>query len=213
MSIIKIYSRKEDMNKNNILVMGLVLLIAVGGILLFNNNNQSAMEEGDQNMSDTMVNEEMQENNNQVEDMDQMGMDDEANTIVDIAVSNPNFSTLVTALQKADLVEVLAGEGPFTVFAPTNEAFAKIPEETLNEILADKEQLTQILTYHVVAGKVMAEDVVSLTSATTVQGGDLAIEVMGNSVMVNNANLIQTDIEASNGVIHVIDTVLIPHSN
>ncbi len=213
MSIIKIYSRKEDMNKNNILVMGLVLLIAVGGILLFNNNNQSAMEEGDQNMSDTMVNEEMQENNNQVEDMDQMGMDDEANTIVDIAVSNPNFSTLVTALQKADLVEVLAGEGPFTVFAPTNEAFAKIPEETLNEILADKEQLTQILTYHVVAGKVMAEDVVSLTSATTVQGGDLAIEVMGNSVMVNNANVIQTDIEASNGVIHVIDTVLIPHSN
>ncbi|NMA30051.1 MAG: fasciclin domain-containing protein [Candidatus Pacebacteria bacterium] len=193
--------------------MGLVLLIAVGGILLFNNNNQSAMEEGDQNMSDTMVNEEMQENNNQVEDMDQMGMDDEANTIVDIAVSNPNFSTLVTALQKADLVEVLAGEGPFTVFAPTNEAFAKIPEETLNEILADKEQLTQILTYHVVAGKVMAEDVVSLTSATTVQGGDLAIEVMGNSVMVNNANVIQTDIEASNGVIHVIDTVLIPHSN
>ncbi|MFA6814646.1 MAG: fasciclin domain-containing protein [Patescibacteria group bacterium] len=145
--------------------------------------------------------------------MDQMGMDDEANTIVDIAVSNPNFSTLVTALQKADLVEVLAGEGPFTVFAPTNEAFAKIPEETLNEILADKEQLTQILTYHVVAGKVMAEDVVSLTSATTVQGGDLAIEVMGNSVMVNNANVIQTDIEASNGVIHVIDTVLIPHSN
>jgi len=210
MSIIKIYSRKEDMNKNNILVLGLVLLIAVGGILLFNNNNQSAMEEGDQNMSDTMVNEEMQENNNQVEDMDQMGMDDEANTIVDIAVSNPNFSTLVTALKEADLVDALAGEGPFTVFAPTNEAFAKIPEATLNEILADKEQLTQILTYHVVEGKVMAADVVNLTSAPTLQGGNLAIEVMGNSVMVNNATVVQTDIEASNGVIHVIDTVLIP---
>jgi uncharacterized surface protein with fasciclin (FAS1) repeats len=198
------------MNKNNILVIGLVLLIAVGGILFFNANQQPAMEEGEQMMSDTMVDEEMQVNDDQMEEMDQMEMTDETNTIVDIAVSNPDFSTLVTALQEAELVEALAGEGPFTVFAPTNEAFAKIPEATLNEILADKEQLTQILTYHVVSGKVMAADVVNLSAATTLQGGDVAIEVMGNSVMINNANVVQTDIEASNGVIHVIDTVLIP---
>jgi uncharacterized surface protein with fasciclin (FAS1) repeats len=191
------------MNKNNILIIGLVLLLVVGGLLFVTAGNRPGMNEEEQ----VMVNESMDQNIQ--EEGSQMDVE-EQNTIVDIAVGNPDFSTLVTALQEAGLVEVLAGEGPFTVFAPTNEAFAKIPEETLNEILADKEQLTQILTYHVVAGKVMAEDVVSLSSATTVQGGDLAIEVMGNSVMVNNANVIQTDIEASNGVIHVIDTVLIP---
>ncbi|MBW6441405.1 fasciclin domain-containing protein [Patescibacteria group bacterium] len=130
--------------------------------------------------------------------------------IVEIAVSDPRFSTLVTALTEADLVETLSGEGPFTVFAPTDEAFAKIPEETLNEILADKDQLTSILTYHVVAGKVMAADVVTLTSAETVQGGEVTIEVTGNEVMMNNAKVLITDIEATNGVIHVIDTVLIP---
>lgn len=136
-------------------------------------------------------------------------MENEKN-IVEIAVSNPKLSTLVTAVTEADLVETLSGEGPFTVFAPTDDAFAKIPEETLNEILADKEQLTAILTYHVIAGKVMAPDLVKLTSAETIQGGEVSIEVTGNEVMINNAKVIVADVEASNGVIHVIDTVLIP---
>lgn len=129
--------------------------------------------------------------------------------IVDIAAGNPDFSTLVTAVTEAGLVETLSGEGPFTVFAPTNAAFEKLPAGTLESVLADKEKLTAILTYHVVPGKVMAEDVMGLTSAKTVQGGSLTIDT-SNGVMVNNAKVIQTDIEADNGVIHVIDTVLLP---
>ena len=130
--------------------------------------------------------------------------------IVEIASSDDNFSTLVTAVKTAGLVETLSSEGPFTVFAPTNEAFAKLPKETLDAVLADKEQLTAILTYHVVSGKVMAKDVVNLESAKTVQGGSLKIETVGGNVMIDNAKVINADIEAKNGVIHVIDTVLIP---
>ena len=129
--------------------------------------------------------------------------------IVDTAVAAGSFSTLVTAVQAAGLVETLKSAGPFTVFAPTDDAFAKIPAETLNAVLADKDKLTAILTYHVVAGKVMAADVVSLTSATTVQGGDLTIDAT-DGVKVNDATVIQPDIECDNGVIHVIDTVLMP---
>lgn len=133
-----------------------------------------------------------------------------AQTIVDIAAGNPDFSTLVTAVQAADLVDTLNGDGPFTVFAPTNEAFAKIPSDQLDAILADKDLLTKILTYHVVAGKVMAADVVGLRSATTVEGEPVTITVKDGGVMVNDANVTATDIEASNGVIHVIDTVILP---
>jgi len=129
--------------------------------------------------------------------------------IVDIATSNDSFSTLVTALQAAGLVETLQSAGPFTVFAPTNEAFAKLPEGTLEGLLDDKEKLTQVLTYHVVSGKVSSSQAARLTSATTVQGGNLAID-SSNGVMINGAKVVQADIEASNGVIHVIDTVLIP---
>jgi len=129
--------------------------------------------------------------------------------IVETAVAAGSFSTLVTAVQAAGLVETLKGAGPFTVFAPTDEAFAKIPAETLNAVLADKEKLTAILTYHVVSGKVLAADVVNLTSATTVQGGSLKIDT-ANGVKVNNANVVKTDIVCDNGVIHVIDTVLMP---
>ena len=129
--------------------------------------------------------------------------------IVDTAVGAGSFGTLVTAVQAAGLVETLKSAGPFTVFAPTDEAFAKIPAETLNAVLADKAKLTAILTYHVVAGKVMAADVVNLTSAKTVQGGELAISTVGG-VKVNDANVVKTDIECDNGVIHVIDTVLMP---
>ncbi|MGF1526508.1 MAG: fasciclin domain-containing protein [Candidatus Competibacterales bacterium] len=130
--------------------------------------------------------------------------------IVDTAVAAGSFNTLVTAVQAAGLVETLKGEGPFTVFAPTDEAFAKIPEADLNALLEDKEALTNVLTYHVVAGKVMAADVVGLDAATTVQGSDIEITVEGDTVMVDNATVVQTDIETSNGVIHVIDSVIMP---
>ncbi len=132
-------------------------------------------------------------------------------TIVDIAVANGNFTTLVAAVQAAGLVETLSGDGPFTVFAPTDEAFAKLPEGTVEALLQDKEKLAAILTYHVVAGKVMASDVVNLSSATTVNGQDVEIKVWDGKVMIDGATVTATDIEASNGVIHVIDTVILPN--
>ncbi len=132
------------------------------------------------------------------------------NTIVDVAVKSGNFTTLVAAVKAAGLVETLSGEGPYTVFAPTDEAFAKLPAGTVEALLQDKEKLAKILTYHVVAGKVMAKDVVGLTSAKTVEGGDVTVKVEGRTVMINDATVIKTDIAASNGVIHVIDTVLMP---
>ena len=129
--------------------------------------------------------------------------------IVDVAVSAGSFDTLATALTEAGLVDTLKGKGPFTVFAPTDEAFAKIPEADLKALLADKEALTRVLTYHVVPGKVMAADVVKLTSAETVQGQSFTISTE-DGVMVDGAKVVKTDIPASNGVIHVIDTVLMP---
>jgi uncharacterized surface protein with fasciclin (FAS1) repeats len=133
-----------------------------------------------------------------------------ANTIVDVAVAAGNFKTLVTAVQAAGLVETLSGKGPFTVFAPTDEAFAKLPAGTVEALLKDKEKLAAILTYHVVAGNVTADQVVKLTSAATVNGKAVPVKVYGGKVMVGNAQVVKTDIKASNGVIHVIDTVLLP---
>jgi uncharacterized surface protein with fasciclin (FAS1) repeats len=130
--------------------------------------------------------------------------------IVDTAVAAGSFSTLVEAVEAAGLVDTLKGEGPFTVFAPTDEAFAKVPEETLTALLADQEALANVLTYHVVAGKVMAADVVGLESAETVQGQSITISVDGDTVMVDEATVVQTDIETSNGVVHVIDSVILP---
>ena len=134
--------------------------------------------------------------------------------IIDVAVEAGSFNTLAAALQAADLVETLKGEGPFTVFAPTDEAFASLPEGTVENLLKpeNKAQLVAILTYHVVPGKVMAADVVQLESAATVNGQAVTIDVNDSGVMVDNANVIQTDIEASNGVIHVIDAVILPAS-
>lgn len=131
--------------------------------------------------------------------------------IVDTAISAGKFNTLVKAVQAADLVETLKGEGPYTVFAPTDEAFAKIPEEDLKALLANKEALKKVLTYHVVPGKVMASEVGNLASAETVQGQEITIST-SNGVKVDNAKVIATDIETSNGVIHVIDTVIAPKS-
>ena len=133
--------------------------------------------------------------------------------IVETAVADGRFTTLVTAVQAADLAETLSGEGPFTVFAPTDDAFAALPEGTLDTLLLpeNKQQLTDILLYHVVPGQVMASDVAGLTSATTVLGKDATVKVEDGKVFLNdNVEIIITDIETSNGVIHVIDTVLIP---
>ncbi|NVD07707.1 fasciclin domain-containing protein [Vibrio sp. JPW-9-11-11] len=132
--------------------------------------------------------------------------------IVDVAVENGSFNTLVAAVKAAGLVDTLKGEGPFTVFAPTDEAFAKLPEGTVESLLLpeNKDKLVAVLTYHVVAGKVMAADVVKLDKATTVQGQDVMVKTMGGSVMVDNANVVATDVKASNGVIHVIDQVILP---
>jgi len=130
--------------------------------------------------------------------------------IVDTTVAAGSFNTLAKALQAAGLVETLKGEGPFTVFAPTDEAFAKLPAGTMDALLADIPKLRAILTYHVVPGRVMAADVTKLDSAKTVNGETLTIKVSGNSVMVNEAKVVKTDIAASNGVIHVIDMVVLP---
>ena len=132
----------------------------------------------------------------------------QAKDIVDTAVAAGSFKTLATALQAAGLVDTLKGPGPFTVFAPTDAAFAKVPKATLDALLADKAKLTAVLTYHVVAGKVMAADV-KAGKVKTVQGQELTIGTMGG-VTVNGAKVTQTDIVADNGVIHVIDTVLLP---
>ncbi|MEN0109576.1 MAG: fasciclin domain-containing protein [Planctomycetota bacterium] len=132
--------------------------------------------------------------------------------LAETAVAAGKFNTLVAAAQAAGLVDALAGDGDLTVFAPTDEAFAKIPAATIESLLKpeNKEQLAAILTYHIVPGRVLASDVVNLRSAKTLQGGDVAIGVGGDRVFVNNAQVVKTDVEASNGVIHVIDTVLMP---
>ena len=132
--------------------------------------------------------------------------------IVDTAVAAGNFKTLAAALQAAGLVDTLKGAGPFTVFAPTDEAFAKLPAGTVEDLLKPEnhDKLVAILTYHVVPGKVMAKDVVKLHEAKTVNGKEVKIMTDGGKVMVDNANVVKTDIACSNGVIHVIDSVILP---
>jgi uncharacterized surface protein with fasciclin (FAS1) repeats len=129
--------------------------------------------------------------------------------IVDTAIAAGNFKTLASALQAAGLVETLKGKGPFTVFAPTDAAFAKIPKADLDALLKDKAKLTKVLTYHVVAGKVTAADVMQLTEAKSVEGQELRIDT-SSGVKVGGASVIKADVMASNGVIHVIDAVLVP---
>jgi uncharacterized surface protein with fasciclin (FAS1) repeats len=132
--------------------------------------------------------------------------------IVDTAVAAGSFNTLVTALQEADLVSTLKGKGPFTVFAPTDEAFAKIPPEQLQALLKDKAALQRVLTYHVLPQKVTSQQIVTdeIRYAKTVQGQSVNIDV-GSGVKIDNANVVKADIMASNGVIHVIDTVILPN--
>ena len=135
-------------------------------------------------------------------------------TIVEVAVGNKSFTTLVAAVKAAGLVETLSGTGPFTVFAPTDEAFAKLPKGTVEELVKpeNKEKLTAILTYHVLAGKVMAADAIAADGkmVKTVNGQEVAVKVKDGKVMINDATVIIADVAASNGVIHAIDTVLLP---
>lgn len=140
-----------------------------------------------------------------------MGMQS-ASGIVDVAAGAGNFTTLVAAVQGAGLVDVLKGEGPFTVFAPTDAAFSALPDGMVEELLADPERLAEILTYHVIPGRVMASDVIQAgeVEPETVQGQTLDIRVVGGMVHVNNATVVTADIAASNGVIHAIDAVLLP---
>lgn len=134
----------------------------------------------------------------------------EAGDIVDVAASAGTFETLLTAAREAGLVETLRGEGPLTVFAPTDSAFAKLPEGTLEAVLQDREKLRAILTYHVVAGEVTSDQVVKLDEAETVNGEKVRISVRDGSVMINEAKVVKADVQAGNGVIHVIDSVLMP---
>ena len=133
--------------------------------------------------------------------------------IVDTAVAAGQFNTLAAALDAADLIATLKGNGPFTVFAPTDEAFAKLPAGTVESLLKpeNRDQLVAILTYHVVSGKVMAKDVVNLSEAKTVNGSDLSIKVMDGKVRINDATVVAADVATSNGVIHVVDTVILPN--
>ena len=133
-------------------------------------------------------------------------------TIVDLAIGSGRTSTLVEAVKAAGLVETLSAAGPYTVFAPVDEAFASLPEGTLSSLLADKEKLTRILTYHVVSGSMMASDVLGSERLSTLEGGSLPVYVDSSGVHIGGAKILETDIVASNGIIHLIDSVLLPES-
>lgn len=135
---------------------------------------------------------------------------EDGQSIVEVLEEDGRFTTLISAIEAAGLTETLSGEGPFTVFAPTDDAFNALPEGTLDELLADIPALTDVLLYHVVEGEVMAADLVGMTEVVTLQGQSLTISVSNDDVMVNDAKVVEADIIASNGVIHVIDAVLIP---
>lgn len=193
------------MNKN-IGIPIAVLVVLVVGIAVYSSttNNKVVESTTPSTMIDTkQVNSEPESKTVTKESKNTMG------TIVETAIAAGNFNTLVAAVKAAGLVETLSGPGPFTVFAPTDAAFAKLPAGTVESLLKDTTKLASILTYHVVPGKVMAKDVMGLTSAKTVQGGMLKIDT-SNGVKINDAVVTTADIETSNGVIHVIDTVLLP---
>lgn len=192
--------------ENNYIIIGAVglLLVGIAGFYVMNGASDTMENETPKKVVETKPVEKKVMEEPTEEKM-------ETNTIVDIAVGNPDFSTLVTAVTEAELAETLSGTGPFTVFAPVNAAFAKLPNGTVESLLKDKDQLTSVLTYHVVAGKVMAADAMKLTEAMTVQGQKIKISTNSSGeVMINDAKVISADILASNGVIHVIDTVLLP---
>lgn len=177
--------------------VGVLVLVVVGGLLYMNMQNKPTETANTQDSAATAMT---------ATETDTMN----DKNIVVVAQEAGSFTTLLAAAEAAGLVETLTGEGPYTVFAPTDEAFAKLPAGTVESLLKDKEKLTQILTYHVVPGKVMASDVAGMTSATTVEGSDVSIKVENGKVMINDATVVTADVQASNGVIHVIDSVLMP---
>lgn len=195
------------MKDNYMIYLVVALVVLVGGFVLFQNmapqTSDMAIDTTTDMMDDTA--------NLDDEMMGDETMASEERTIVEIAAGDPNFSTLVTAVEAAGLAEALSADGPITVFAPTNDAFAALPAETLEAVLADPMALTDILTYHVVPGNILAEQVVTLDSAEALNGGTLTITTTDDgNVMINDAMVTTADIVASNGVIHVIDTVLLP---
>jgi len=189
--------------QKNIFFILLVLLI-FGGVVFFLLNNQNNQTEN--YTSDSFVNDKDDQN---VTDID-LRSDYKSSTIVQVVSENPDFSTLFNLLIQANLNDTLSGNGPFTVFAPTNSAFMKVPQETLESFLVDTEKLAEILKYHVVPKKVTSADLASLKSIKTVQGSEITIEANAPEIMVNNAKVLNSNIEVKNGLIHVIDTVLIP---
>lgn len=191
------------MSKNTGIFIGVIIAAAlvVGGVLLFTS--------GDSEDSSTAT--------NTTEQTNQQAAGEQAQDIVALAAATPSLSTLVTAVQAADLVETLQGEGPFTVLAPTNDAFAALPEGTLDSLLepANVDQLAGILTYHVIAGNVMSSDLSDGQVVETVQGGSLTVSIRDGSVYFvdskgGEAMVVTADVDASNGVVHVIDSVLLP---
>lgn len=180
-----------------LMVIGGIVLVVVAAVVVMNMQKDTSMVKTTDTKPTTTDME-----------TDQKAMNNK--TIVDVAIEAGNFKTLVAAVKAAGLVETLSGAGPFTVFAPTDEAFAKLPAGTVEALLQDKAKLAKILTYHVVAGKVMAKDVAGMTSAKTIEGGQVTVKAENGKVMINDATVTTADIEASNGVIHVIDKVLMP---
>lgn len=184
--------------------MRIATLFALASLLAFASSNADACPRSKQTAQHTYSGKPVMRMVSQV--------DTEEKDIVETAIAAEGFKTLVAAVKAAGLVETLQGDGPFTVFAPTDEAFSKIPKETLDSLLKpeNKEKLVAILTYHVVPGKVMAADVVKLKKAKTVQGTEATVKVDGDTVMIDNAKVVKTDIACKNGVIHVIDAVIMP---
>lgn len=202
-------------NKITIGAIVVIILLAVGGFFLLQNQGQDTATQqptDSMEMEEPMAGEEeaMEKDAMMKEEKEAM-MEEDTQDIVDTAIAAGTFNTLAEALTAAELVDTLKTDGPFTVFAPTDEAFEALPEGTLDELLANPDQLEAVLLYHVVDRKVMAEDVVTLDSATTLNGQDVTITVTdGGDVQINDATVTTTDIKTSNGVIHVIDTVLVP---
>ncbi len=172
-------------------------------VLTFAACTQTETESEEMNQEET----EMTQNNNMQQDEMQ-----QQNTIADVAMGNQNLSTLVKAVQAGGLVETLSSEGPYTVFAPTNDAFNALDQSTLDNLLMEEnqDQLKNILTYHVVEGSVMAADLSDGQTVTTLQGNELEVSIQDGNVMINGAQVVTADVEASNGVVHVIDQVLMP---
>lgn len=188
----------NESSKNWVLAAIVALVLIIGGIFVFTSSSDEEDEVANVDSS-------------QVADQSESQAQEQA-TIVELAQATPELSTLVTTVVAADLVDTLNSDGPFTVFAPTDSAFAALPDGTLDDLLKPEnvDQLTEILTYHVVAGEAFSTDLTDGQKIETVQGEELTVSIKDGKVMINNAEVLTADVDASNGVVHVIDTVLLP---